>query len=181
MLYQIAVLIHLLAVAIWLGGALFLATVMVPLSRRQMGSPAQGARFLGHVARRFRPVAWVSIILMVASGAFLATDHWGVESADFFGGSGWFIRVLQAKVAIVALIVVLSFVHDFILGPRVARRVEESTTEGQRPSGRRALIWMARANVVLMLVVVALAVTLTRGSPFWTSRPVFQAATTVQK
>ncbi len=170
MLYQIAVLIHLVAVVTWLGGSLFLAMVVVPLIRRQMASPAEGARLLGEVARRFRPVAWASIVLMVASGAFIATDHWDVSPADFFRGSGWFIRVLQAKVAIVVLVIVLSFVHDFVLGPRVTRHLEELTAHGQRPSGvskaRRALIWTARANVLLILAVVALAVTLTRGSPF---------------
>ena len=170
MLYQIAVLIHIVAAVIWLGGSLFLAMVMVPLSRRQMAVPAGGARLLGEVGRRFRPVAWASIVLMVASGAFVATDHWSITPADFFSGSGWFIRVLQAKVAIVGLVIVLSFVHDFVLGPRVTRQLEELTAQGQRPSGtpmaRRVLIWMARANVLLILVVVALAVTLTRGSPF---------------
>ena len=107
---------------------------------------------------------------MVASGAFIATDHWSIGPGDFFSGSGWFIRVLQAKVAIVGLIIVLSFVHDFVLGPRVTRHLEELAAQSQRPSGtpmaRRALIWMARANVLLILVVVALAVTMTRGSPF---------------
>ncbi len=170
MLYQIAVLIHLVAVVTWLGGSLFLAMVVVPLIRRQMASPAGGARLLGEVGRRFRPVAWASIVLTVASGAFVATDHWSVSPADVFSGSGWFIRVLQAKVAIVVLVIVLSFVHDFVLGPWVTRHLEELTTQGQGPTGvpmaRRALIWMARANVVLILVVVALAVTLTRGSPF---------------
>ncbi len=115
-------------------------------------------------------MAWASIVLMIASGAFIATDHWSVSPADFFRGSGWFIRVLQAKVAIVGLVIVLSFFHDFVLGPRVTRHLEELSTQGQHPSGmpmeRRALIWMARANVLLILVVVALAVTLTRGSPF---------------
>lgn len=56
-----------------------------------------------------------------------ATAAASVSPSNFFGGSGWFIRVLQAKVAIVGAVIALSCIHDFVLGPRVARRLEEAT------------------------------------------------------
>ena len=167
-LYQIAVFIHLSAAITWVGGTLFLIMVMVPLSRREIESPAQAARLLGQVGRRFRSVAWVSIVLLVLTGLFLATDHWGVKVPDFFGGSGRFVQVLQAKVGIVVLIIVLSAIHDFVLGPRVTRQLEGMSEAGADPaatqSSRRILIMLARVNLLLVLIVVALAVTLTRGS-----------------
>lgn len=167
-LYQIAVFIHLSAAITWVGGTLFLIMVMVPLSRREIESPEQAARLLGQVGRRFRSIAWVSIVLLVLTGLFLATDHWGIKVSDFFGGSGRFVQVLQAKVGIVALIIVLSAIHDFVLGPRVTRQLEGMREAGAdfaaTQSSRKTLVMLARVNLVLVLIVVALAVTLTRGS-----------------
>ena len=142
--------------------------VMVPLSRREIEAPAQAARLLGQIGRRFRSVAWASIILLVLSGLFLATDHWGVKLSDFFGSSTYFMKVLQAKVGIVVLIIVLSAIHDFVLGPKVTRQLEGMRDGGDvsadTQSSRKTLVLLARVNLLLTLVVVALAVTLTRGS-----------------
>ena len=167
MLYQAVVFIHLISAATWVGGSLFLVLVLVPVTRTQMESPSQGARLLGHVARRFRPVAWASITLLVATGLFIVTDHWRVTPLDFFSGSDWFIHVLRAKVGLVLTVIVLSFFHDFVLGPRVTRRLEDLQGSGAPPARtqmtRRWLVWIARANLALVLTVVALAVTLDRG------------------
>jgi|TARA_B100000315_G_scaffold229589_1_gene239302 uncharacterized membrane protein len=169
MLYQAAVFIHLVSAVTWVGGSLFLVLVLVPVMRTGVESPSQGARLLGHIARRFRTVAWASIILLVGTGLFVATDHWRVTPSDFFGGSGWFIDVLRAKVGLVFAIIVLSFFHDFVLGPRVTRRLEDLRGSGAPPAqiltARRTLVWIARANLLMILTVVALAVTLGRGSP----------------
>lgn len=170
MLYQVAVFVHILAAITWVGGTLFLVMVMVPLTRRQPGPPSQGARLLGQVGRRFRPVAWTSMVLLALSGLYIATDHWGVNVEGFFGGDGWFIRVLQAKVGLFIAIIALSAVHDFVLGPRLTRQIEELSPTSQPPpsvqSARRTLVWLARVNLLLILVVLALATTLIRGSPF---------------
>ncbi|MCH7745886.1 MAG: DUF4149 domain-containing protein [Chloroflexi bacterium] len=160
---------HILATITWVGGTLFLIMVMVPLSRREIESPAQAARLLGQVGRRFRSVAWASIVLLVLSGLFIATEQWGVKLSDFSGGgSGRFIQILQAKMGIVVLIIVLSAVHDFVLGPRVTRQLEGMREAGDASaatqSSRKTLVWLARVNLLLVLIVVALAVTLTRGS-----------------
>lgn len=91
--------------------------VLIPLARRQMESPGQAADLLRQAAQRFLPLAWVSIILLAASGIFLATDHWNVDAGDFFSGGGHFLRVLQVKTGLAALVIILSLLHDFVLGP----------------------------------------------------------------
>ena len=44
--------------------------------------------------------------------------------SDVFGRSGWFLRGLQAKGGLVVAVIVLSLVHDFIIGPHVAALME---------------------------------------------------------
>lgn len=168
--YQIAVFIHIIASITWLGGMLFLVMVMVPLTRREIDSPAEAARLLGQVGRKFRPVAWASIVLLVATGLYIATDQWRVSASDFFNGETYFLKVLQAKVGVVLIVIGLSIIHDFILGPRVTRQLE-ALRQGGAPSAtlrksRRMLLILARVNMLLVLVILGLAVTLTRGSVF---------------
>ena len=170
MAYQFAVFIHLLAAITWIGGTLFLVMVMVPLSRGVIEPQALGIQILTQAARRFRVVAWASIILLVITGAFIATDQWRITSALFFGSDNHFVRVLQIKVGLVALIIVLSAFHDFVLGPRIARALEGARSGGGEPSrglkrGRLGLVWLARFNLLLVLAIVALAIIMTRGFP----------------
>lgn len=168
-MYQLAVFIHILAAIIWVGGTLFLVMVMVPLTRQgAIGSPPEAARLLGAVARKFRRVAWGSIVALVITGLFIGTEHWGVTPSSFFTGEGWFLKLLQAKVGVVAIIIVLSLVHDFILGPRLTRLMEGShgPPSPAALAGRRRLVMVARINVTLILVAVILAVFMTRGNPF---------------
>jgi uncharacterized membrane protein len=51
---------------------LFLVLVTVPLTRRRMTAPGEGAALLRRVAERFLPVAWVSILLLALTGIYIA-------------------------------------------------------------------------------------------------------------
>ncbi|MBI2856438.1 MAG: DUF4149 domain-containing protein [Chloroflexi bacterium] len=172
--YVIGVYIHILAAVIWIGGMLFLGLVVVPLVQA-LQPPGTGARVVRAVGRRFRPVAWVCIgVLLVTGTANL--DHWGYSPLDLFSRNlldTQFGRVLAVKLGIVLTIVVLSTFHDFVLGPRVARLMEASAAAGNpgaAPSEaarlRRRLSLLARLNVLLALAVLALAVMLVRGLPW---------------
>ena len=169
-MYQLAVYLHVLSVIGWIGGALFLAMVIVPVNRRLPITPPQSAALLGMVARRFRNVSWAAIAVLVATGLFITFGPRGVTPAELAGGDTSFTEILRTKLGLVLFVIVLSAVHDFILGPRVSDRLAALRQDGAPPEdlrrARRWLIWVARINVLMALVVVALAVMLTRGSPF---------------
>ena len=170
MAYQAAVFIHLLAAITWIGGTLFLVMVMVPLSLRSIQPPALGIQVLTQAARRFRIVAWASIVVLVVSGAFIITDHWKITPDLFLNSGNHFVKALQVKVGLVAVIIVLSAFHDFVLGPRIGRALAQAREAGGEPSrglirARFGLVWLARLNLLLVLAIVALAIIMTRGFP----------------
>ncbi len=162
--------VHVLSAVIWVGGALFIAVVMVPVSRG-MEPPGLGLRFVRLAAVRFRGLAWGLLLTMVVSGAVL------LELRDI-GFARWdepqfwrsdLGRVLLVKYVLVALLLALSAVHDFVLGPRVAVALDGLAPGAPRPAGvmamRRRMIMLARLNMVLALAIVITGLMILRGIP----------------
>ncbi len=134
--------IHVLSAITWIGGMLFIALVLVPVTRR-IHDPALRTRLVTETGVRFRTVGWVALALLVLTGL----------------GNLWFRPELlwaprfQWKAALVILALVLSALHDFVLGPRAG-------LPGADPAARVRASWVARLNVLVVLVIVALGLAL---------------------
>ena len=172
-MYQAAVFIHLASAIIWVGGSLFLALVLIPVMRRFAPAPGETPTLppdlLGLIARRFRLISWICIALLVATGLYILPTRYGIGFAEFFSLGGHFVANLQIKVGLVAIVIWLSVIHDFIIGPLTGRLLDEMRA-GAEPPGylpllRRCVIWIARINVLLMILIGIVAVTMTRGTP----------------
>ncbi len=161
-MYQVLVLIHVLSAITWLGGMLFLAMVMVPLARRDAGV---GFNTLRSAAEKFVPIAWAAKVVLAGSGAYLAWEYWNVRPETFFTGSTDFLDYLQRKTGLFVIVIILSFVHDFWLGPRMMDRLDAARSSGAplpTGPGRLFVQWAARINLLLVLWIVAFAVWMTR-------------------
>ena len=159
---QSLVFLHLIAAVTWLGGMLFLVMVMVPLARRDAGV---GFGVLRCAAEKFVPIAWAAKFVVAGSGAYLAWQYWNVRPETFFAGDTHFLSFLQMKTGLFVIVVVLSLLHDFWLGPRMMDRLEAARSSGAplpTGPGRLFVQWAARVNLLLVLAVVALAVWMTR-------------------
>jgi putative copper resistance protein D len=164
--YVLSVWLHILAAATWLGGMLFLALAVVPLLRRPeyQGIAAPLVHWLGV---RFRWVGWICLGLLVLSGTFnLIYRGYGWD--DVWSGRLWqgpFGQALGIKLFLVAVILVLSAVHDFRIGPRATALWQANPASAEARRLRRQASWIGRLNLILALIVVALAVILVRGWP----------------
>lgn len=160
--YHLIVTLHLLAALLWLGGMLFLAAVGAPVLR-QVQDPAVRQDLFRGLGSRFRTVGWVAIAVLLITG--LANLHLrGVLRLDVMGsGEFWataFGRALAWKLALVGVMLAVQAIHDFVHGPR-ASRLRPGSPEALRM--RRWASWMARANAVVGVVLVYVAVRLARG------------------
>jgi copper resistance protein D len=157
--YQIAVFLHVLGAAVWVGGIVFLMAVAVPVARRF--EPPSRARIIREVGQQFRLVGWATLGLLLVTGAYAATMR-GATMQNVLDGSFWttaFGRTLAAKLGVVAVMVASSFTHDFVLGPATAR----AQAVGRDPIRLRQIAaWLARITAILAAVVVFLAVLLVR-------------------
>jgi putative copper resistance protein D len=163
-LYRVSiVLIHVLAALIWLGGMFFIALVAVP-ALRKIEPPEKRIELLADTARRFRGVSWIAISVLLVTGLLNAINH-GVTSEMISTGTIFlsnFGKVLTVKVVLVLIMLVLSAIHDFALGPKM---IDLMSTGASNPDSlqrirkyRRFVSWLARVNVILGILVVTCAV-----------------------
>jgi hypothetical protein len=121
---------------------LFIALVLVPVMRG-LGDPTLRARLVHDAGVRFRTVSWVALVLLLASGL----------------GSLWLRPYLLAlprfpvSLALVGVALALAAVPDFVPGPRAGR-------PGADPRLRVRASWLARVNLLVVLVLVALGLVL---------------------
>lgn len=161
-LYTLNVTIHILAAFLWLGGMFFLAVVGAPVLRR-LDSPELRSQLWRDLGERFRRVGWACIVVLLVTG-MLNLWYAGVLSREVLTSSAlWsspYGRALAGKLMAVAAMVVVSAIHDFVLGPR-ASRLTPGSTEAATARLRAALL--ARVNALLGVAAVWAAVRLTRG------------------
>jgi uncharacterized membrane protein len=143
--------VHLLAAIVWVGGTVALVFVAVPPVQQLEGEAR--ARLLREFGRRWRPIGWSALGVAVVTGIVLAVRAHAFDSAphDF----DW---VLAVKGALVGLLVAGAYLHDFVLGPGLARQVRE----GKRQSLRPLLVGIGRANLLLTLALPVLGAVLTQ-------------------
>lgn len=164
LLYLASVWLHVVAAALWAGGMLFLVAVLVPLLRTPALRP-QAIVLVREVGVRFRTVGWASLLVLVVTG-FVNAAYRVSTPAGLADPAWWaapFGRLLAHKLALVAVILVLSAVHDFAVGPRATALLTSEPGSPRALRWRAAASWMGRLNLLLALTVVAMAVALVRG------------------
>lgn len=149
--------LHLLAAIIWLGGMIFTAFLLNPILRARL-APEVRLPLIRAVGLRFKYVEWICLGVLLATG-LEKLRQMGSWEAAFEGSYG---RILTVKLWGVAGMLVLSFLHTFLWGPRLAALPPGSP--GQAALTRRLVLW-ARVNLALGLGVV-LCAALLRMNPF---------------
>src|SRR5579884_2769914 len=59
--------LHLLAAVAWIGGAIFLSAIVLPVLRQAMPS-AERLALVSQIGRRFRVLGWIAIVVLILTG-----------------------------------------------------------------------------------------------------------------
>src|SRR5207249_10592860 len=117
---------HLLAAIVWVGGTIALVFVAVPPAQRLEGETRE--QLLHAFGRRWRPIGWTALGIAIATGVALAArDHAFERTPTRFD---W---VLGFKGAVVGFLVVGAYLHDYVLGPGLARQIRAGQPQSLRP------------------------------------------------
>jgi len=165
-LYFLSVYLHILAAMVWIGGMIFLGIVLVPVVRKPF-LRSRAAELLRWTGERFRYVGWVTICTLLVTGTFNVAYRFGwagLVSRDLWAGG--FGRILAVKLILVGVILLLSAIHDFYVGPRATEILQQNPASPEAGRIRRQASWFGRVNLLLSLAVVFLAIMLVRGLPW---------------
>ncbi len=160
--YLFSVWLHLLAAAIWIGSMVFLGAAVIPLLRKPEFLPVRTA-MLYQLGLRFRWLGWIVLGVLLVTG-ILNVGFRGYTWADLWQGTLWqgpWGRMLAWKLVLVLLVMVMSAVHDFYLGPRTMQLLARG--EASAENLRRTASYLGRLMTLLSLAILALAVLLVRG------------------
>ena len=144
----VLVAVHLLAAGIWFGGSTALVFVGVPAIRTLEGEPR--GRAMRELGLRWRPIGYGSLLVAALTGVALASRDWEDRTA--------FQVVLWTKVALFLCLLVVSYLHNFVLGPRLQAEIKE----GREERSRRPLVVVGWLSYSLTIALPLLGVALQR-------------------
>lgn len=143
--------VHLLAAAIWVGGSVALVFVAVPPVQKLQGEVR--AQLLRQFGRRWRPIGWSALGVAVVTGIGLAG-----EQHAFSRTSTGFDWVLGVKGGLLGVLVAGAYLHDYVLGPGLARQIKAGEPQTLRP----LLTRLGRVNLAITLTLPVLGVVLSQ-------------------
>jgi len=142
----VLVTIHLVAAGIWFGGSTALVFVGVPAIRTLEGESR--GRAMKELGLRWRPVGYGALLVAALTGVALAARDWQDTTS--------FKIVLAGKALTFCALLVVSYLHNFVLGPQVQAEVRAG---GEQPTRRRLVVvgWISYAlTIALPILGVAL-------------------------
>ena len=163
LIYLLSVWIHIVAAAFWVGGALFIAALFVPVLRRKKFRENSIA-FLRLIGNRFRNYAWFCFLLLIITGVVNLQFRYGGHS--LFNPEFWespLGHVLGLKLLGMTCILFLSAIHDFYIGPKASEAWVRNPASEEAKIARKKASWIGRINLLLGLLLFALGVVLVRG------------------
>ncbi len=161
-MYQWSVFFHILIAMFWVGGMLFTAAILVPATRRQLAE--QRGRLFTILGTRFSRLTWLLFPLLILTGITALLGK-GFELSHLFTSGFWstaYGSTLMHKLLLFALVLIISGLHDFWLGPKASQLMEDEPDQPHTQKIRKASSWLGRVNLVLGLIIVFFAVSLVR-------------------
>ena len=118
-LLTLSYLVHLLATVVWLGGMLIFSILVVPLLEQAISDHAENQRLLLNLQKRFRPMANLSLLLLLGTGMVQMGAN--PDYSGFFEfGNTWSLALLLKHIAFGGMILAMLWIQ-FGIVPELER------------------------------------------------------------
>lgn len=151
--------LHMLATVVWIGSLTSLSILVLPAARQILDSQDY-AGLLGKIQKRLDPLAWFSLLLLLATGMVqmaASPNYKGFLAVD----DRWAAAIL-IKHILFAVLILLSMYMTWILLPALRRHALRSTlrkTDPQTETNTEALqqreVFILRVNLLLGVIILA--------------------------
>ncbi len=146
-LNALAITLHVLSAALWVGGMFFAHQILRPVVVTQLEPTARLKQWVG-VFNRFFPWVWLFVLLLPATGYWLIFQLYGG-----MGSVGWHIHIMQG----LGWVMILIYMHLFFAP---FKRLKEAVIIEQWPEAGKQLNQIRRMvglNLILGLAIIAVA------------------------
>jgi len=144
-----------MAAIVWLGGMIFMVLILQPVIRKKLSLEPRMAIY-SETGMRFKKVQWTCFGILLLTGLLMVLWGVGVPRESFPP-----LLVLAAKLILVIAVIVLSFLHSNIWGPRLVAL----SCDPQSPTYLalvRKLRLFGQVNLIASLAIIFLAVLISR-------------------
>ena len=142
--------IHLAAAIALIGGLIFSQFVLAPAAR-DTATDSRSREVVRLAGRRFRTVAWVSLIILILTGAYQMLNESGSARIE----TAWGV-VLMLKLFLFAIAFGLLLIHDFIIDP-YAPSSQDTPPSASSPTVPARADILQKAVIVLTLAILLVA------------------------
>lgn len=153
--------IHLVSAAVWVGGSLFIGTVLAPLLKKTSMSLEERIQMMVQVGRRFNKIAVPSLVILIITGLYnsqqVLTNPENLLATSYGG-------FLLVKILLVIALIIAFIIHVRIIRKDVEEKiVSKKMTEGQIQKLRKKIIILGEIIVIISVVVLFFAALLDAG------------------
>lgn len=155
--------LHVIAAVVWIGGNLTMAMVIVPYFKRSV-SPVERIKTLTQIGKGFEPIVWGCVLVLIFSGIYNIFGSIDLGDSESLSP---FMRTLSIKLILVLILIILTGIHSFIMGPRIAQAVETLAPDAEqlpeeidKMRSQMAIVSSLIGVVSLLVLLVAVALRL---------------------
>lgn len=157
--------LHLIGAAVWVGGMVMLG-LAVGAARRTVAEDERVALFRA-LGRRFAIAGGIAMLVLIATGTDMASDR--LPTWDALTDTDYGERLLE-KLALVAVVILLTLFHSLVQGPALSRLREQAAErpgdeelarEIRRKAARSGIV--SAVNLLATLAILVMAARLVTG------------------
>ncbi len=145
--------IHVMGTVVWIGGILMTLFVILPSSKTALESPLIVGKLMKEIAKRFTPLANISIILIIVTGIIIF--YYDKNYTSFLDLENRWNIVIALKHVFVATMIIIHFYRGLILNPKI-ERFSSQPNEKQTSRLKKISLDLVKINFVLGIIVLLL-------------------------
>lgn len=148
--------LHLISMAAWVGGMLYMVLVEVPVLKNSL-DPAEFSKKMSLLGKRFKKIGWILLFLLFATGMLnimLQSDIAAMMKSETYRVS------ITVKLILFALMVLNTAIHSLYLGPKMSLLSEKMSSSSEEEVSadllnlRKRSMFSSALSLLLSLVIV---------------------------
>jgi uncharacterized membrane protein len=145
--------IHVMGTIVWIGGLLMTLLVILPGSKAALESQPMVGKLMKEVAKRFTPLANISILLLIATGIIIF--FYDKNYTSFLDFENRWNVMLALKHFFVVTMIIIHFYRGLILNPKI-ERFSSPLNEKQTSRLKKISLDLVKVNLALGIIVLLL-------------------------